>query len=263
MNKVNSVVWKRLVTSALNREISASARWNSTMPMSMMEKIIVNYYHHDNYNYKFSKDYLSKINDDYHYHNNMGGYTSSANSYLIAIGIVIAISLNADSINHCDDNFSDNHPSLNITQPYDIYDKLKIRLLEFLLPSQIEMNLEELKQRGKPWNSYHRCEKYPQMIVCPSSTEQVSRIVKICNELRIPLVAFGGGTSIEGQTLALDGGVSLEFSNMKAIIALNEEDLDVHVEAGLGYLELNEVLKPKGLWFPLDPGPGASVGGGS
>jgi len=272
MNKVNSVVWKRLVASALNREISASARWNSTMPMSMMDKIIINYYHHDKYNYKFSKDSLSKIKDDYHnhnhhhngyYHNSMGGYTSSVNSYLIAIAIVIAISLNADSINHCDDNFSDNYPSLKITQPYDIYDKLKLRLLEFLLPSQIEMNLEELKQRGKPWNSYHRCERHPQMIVCPSSTEQVSRIVKICNELRIPLVAFGGGTSIEGQTLALDGGVSLDFSNMKAIIALNEEDLDVHVEAGLGYLELNEVLKPKGLWFPLDPGPGASVGGGS
>lgn len=267
----NSMVWKRLVKSALYKGISAASRWDSSMPISMMDKIIVNRYNHENYKYEFSKDYLSKVKEDYHnhhhhgyYHNNMGDYTTSVNNYLIAVGIVIT-ALNADNINRCDDSVSDsdNYASINNTQPNDIYDKLKLQLLDFLLPSQIEMNLEELKQRGKPWNSYHRCEQHPQMIVCPSSTEQVSRIVKICNEMGVPLVAFGGGTSIEGQTLALDGGVSLDFSNMKAIIALNEEDLDVHVEAGLGYLELNEVLKPKGLWFPLDPGPGASVGGGS
>lgn len=249
---------ERLVKSALCRGIFTTAR--ST---SIMDTIIVNHY---NYNYEFTKNYVSKVKEDYHYynhhhhgyyHNNMGGFTTSVNKYLIAIGIVIAV-LNADSINLCDDSVVD-----IITEPNNIYDQLKLRLLEFLTPSQIEMNLEELKQRGKPWNSYHRCDQHPQMIVCPYSTEQVSRIVKICNELRIPLVAFGGGTSIEGQTLALDGGVSLDFSNMKAIIALNEEDLDVQVEAGLGYLELNEVLKPKGLWFPLDPGPGASVGGES
>jgi len=225
-----------------------------------------NYHNHQHHYHNHQHHYN---NHQHHYHITRGCNTNNMyNNYLIVMGIFIAALYSGD-IKHCDENIISTNSSidldiLDITQSnMNIYDELKLRLLEFMLPSQIEMNLEELKQRGKPWNSYHRCDRYPQMIVCPSTTEQVSQIVKICNELRVPLVAFGGGTSIEGQTLAVDGGVSLDFSNMKRIITLNEEDLDVRVEAGLGYLELNEVLKPKGLWFPLDPGPGASVGGGS
>jgi len=223
-----------------------------------------NYHNHQHHYHNHQHHYN---NHQHHYHITRGCNTNNMyNNYLIVMGIFIAALYSGD-IKHCDENIISTNSSidldiLDITQSnMNIYDELKLRLLEFMLPSQIEMNLEELKQRGKPWNSYHRCDRYPQMIVCPSTTEQVSQIVKICNELRVPLVAFGGGTSIEGQTLAVDGGVSLDFSNMKRIITLNEEDLDVRVEAGLGYLELNEVLKPKGLWFPLDPGPGASVGG--
>lgn len=67
---------------------------------------------------------------------------------------------------------------------------------------------------------------------------------------------------MEGQTIITSsGGVSIDFNRMKHIIELNEDDLDVKVEAGIGYVELNEILKNYGLWFPLDPGPGASIGG--
>jgi D-lactate dehydrogenase (cytochrome) len=134
-------------------------------------------------------------------------------------------------------------------------------LIKFLEEDQIDVSLAERKVKGKPWSSYHKVDNFPHVIVYPKSTEEVSKILKQCYELNIPITPYGGGTSLEGQLLSLKGGVSIDFSNMKKIIALHENDLDVTVQAGLGYIELNEYLKPKGLWFPLDPGPGASVGG--
>lgn len=131
----------------------------------------------------------------------------------------------------------------------------------FLREDQIELDKSELENRGKPWNSYHKSLRNPDVIIYPESTEDVSLIVKTCYKWNVPIIPFGGGTSVEGQTLALFGGVSLDFSRMKAVLRLNEDDLDCVVQAGVGYLELNEQLRARGLWFPLDPGPGASVGG--
>ena len=78
-------------------------------------------------------------------------------------------------------------------------------------------------------------------------------------------ICEGGGTSLEGHTLPVGGEdmdpISIDFSNMSKIISFNKDDLDICVEAGLGYVSLNEYLREHGLWFPLDPGPGASVGG--
>jgi D-lactate dehydrogenase (cytochrome) len=130
-------------------------------------------------------------------------------------------------------------------------------------PSQVDVSPEECEARGKPWNSYHKEDNYPDVIVTPHNTEDVSKIVKLCYKYDIPIVPFGGGTSLEGQTLAPKGGCSVDFNKMKEIIELNEVDLDVTVQAGIGYIELNEILKARGvpLWFPLDPGPGASIGG--
>jgi D-lactate dehydrogenase (cytochrome) len=125
----------------------------------------------------------------------------------------------------------------------------------------VETDLQELMQRGKPWNSYHKIDNHPGVIVFPQSTEDVSAILKACSKHGVRVVPFGGGTSIEGQTLAMEGGCSLDFNRMKSVLELNEGDLDVRVQAGLGYLELNELLREKGFWFPLDPGPGASIGG--
>eukprot|EP01032_Pedospumella_encystans_P022359 gene22359-25332_t len=142
------------------------------------------------------------------------------------------------------------------------YASLKLELLQFLAPHQIDDHIDERIQRGKPWNSYHKSQYIPELILLPESTEQVSKIVKLCHKYKVPVIPFGGGTSLEGQTLISPiGGVSLDFNHMKKVLELNEEDLDVRVEAGLGYVELNEILESKGLWFPLDPGPGASIGG--
>lgn len=82
-----------------------------------------------------------------------------------------------------------------------------------------------------------------------------------CHEFSIPVIAFGGGTSLEGQTLTPYGGISLDFCRMKALLQVNQLDLDCKVQPGLGYLELNDQLRHLGVWFPLDPGPGASIGG--
>ena len=74
--------------------------------------------------------------------------------------------------------------------------------LHKLLPSEhIEEHIESLQQRGKPWNSYHRLASHPNIIVSPSSTEEVSQVVKLCHRYHVPLIPFGGGTSIEGHIL--------------------------------------------------------------
>ena len=129
-------------------------------------------------------------------------------------------------------------------------------LRTLLPPDQIDEDDNERRQRGKPWSSYHPLTNYPRVIVSPSSTEQVSMVVKLCNAHQVPVIPFGGGTSLEGQTLTPQGGVSLDFSHMRRVLELNQDDLDVRVQAGMGYIELNELLRPLKLWFPLDPGPG-------
>jgi D-lactate dehydrogenase (cytochrome) len=113
------------------------------------------------------------------------------------------------------------------------------------------------------WSAAPDAEKdIPSMIVLPKTTEEVSLIAKACHARRVPMIAFSGGTSLEG-TLAMTsrGGVCIDFDLMNNIIALHDKDMDVVVQPGVGYEELNEKLAPKGLFFPPDPGPGAKIGG--
>ncbi|SCY69657.1 FAD-binding oxidoreductase [Microvirga guangxiensis] len=101
----------------------------------------------------------------------------------------------------------------------------------------------------------------PDIVFYARTTEEVSEIVKLCAEKRVPIVPFGTGTSLEGHINAPDGGVCIDLSLMKRIIAVHEEDLDCVVEAGVTRKELNEHLRDKGLFFPIDPGADASIGG--
>ncbi|KAI9884312.1 MAG: hypothetical protein M1823_003898 [Watsoniomyces obsoletus] len=115
---------------------------------------------------------------------------------------------------------------------------------------------------GSGWSSYSASpEEQPFLIVYPSSTEEVSRIVKICHERRIPITAYSGGTSLEGHYAVTRGGICIDFSRMDQILALNKDDLDVVVQPAVGWEALNEELSEQKLFFPPDPGPGAMIGG--
>ena len=101
----------------------------------------------------------------------------------------------------------------------------------------------------------------PDIVVYPQSTAEVSEIVRLCAGYEVPLVAFGTGTSLEGHVNAPYGGVSIDMSEMKRIVAVHAEDLDCIVEPGVTRKELNEHLRDQGLFFPIDPGADASIGG--
>ncbi|CAK9322942.1 unnamed protein product [Citrullus colocynthis] len=123
------------------------------------------------------------------------------------------------------------------------------------------LDYDERYFHGKPQNSFHAAVNIPDVVVFPRSEEEVSKIVKLCDQYKVPIVPYGGATSIEGHTLAPNGGLCIDMSLMNKVKALHVEDMDVVVEPGIGWMELNEFLEPYGLFFPLDPGPGATIGG--
>ncbi|MFK8034033.1 MAG: FAD-binding oxidoreductase [Hyphomicrobiales bacterium] len=101
----------------------------------------------------------------------------------------------------------------------------------------------------------------PECVVFVESTEEVSEIVKVCSEHNIPIIPFGTGTSLEGHVNAPQGGVSIDLTRMNRVLTVNTEDLDCVVEPGVTRKQLNEYLRDTGLFFPIDPGADASLGG--
>ncbi|KQZ13998.1 lactate dehydrogenase [Mesorhizobium sp. Root554] len=101
----------------------------------------------------------------------------------------------------------------------------------------------------------------PDGVVWPESTAEVQEIVRACAEHRVPVIAFGVGTSLEGHVNAPGGGVSVDTSRMNRIVAVNAEDLDCTVEPGVTREDLNHYLRDTGLFFPIDPGANATLGG--
>ena len=101
----------------------------------------------------------------------------------------------------------------------------------------------------------------PDVVVFPHSNEEVAAIVRQCHLLRIPVIAFGVGTSLEGHVAAMYGGVCIDFSQMNRVLEVNAEDLDCRVQAGVTREQLNVELKGTGLFFPIDPGANATIGG--
>ncbi|MFM9940340.1 MAG: FAD-binding oxidoreductase [Hyphomicrobiaceae bacterium] len=102
----------------------------------------------------------------------------------------------------------------------------------------------------------------PDAVVWPETTAEVAEIVAVASEYRVPIIAFGAGTSLEGHINAPLGGFSLDFQRMNRILGVNERDLDARVEAGVSRKKLNDHLRDMGLFFPVDPGAeDATIGG--
>jgi len=116
-----------------------------------------------------------------------------------------------------------------------------------------------LQRHGKD-EAYHPVAP-PDGVIFPKSTEEIKEIVLLCSDNNIPIVPFGVGTSLEGGIGALSGGICIDFSEMKNILEINQLDMDCKVQAGVTRKELESKLRDTGLFFPVDPGADATIGG--
>lgn len=131
--------------------------------------------------------------------------------------------------------------------------------LEPVLGDQLSLSKSDLAAHGQ--SETHFDAMPPDGVAYPRSADDVATIVKICAQHRCPLIGYGAGTSLEGHTLAVQGGVAVDFRDMAQVIAVNTEDMSVRVQPGITREALNEELRATGLFFPVDPGANASLGG--
>lgn len=131
--------------------------------------------------------------------------------------------------------------------------------LQAALPGRVTLNATELARHGRDESSHP--EVSPDAVVMARSTQDVSTALRLCSSADVPVVPFGVGSSLEGHVLPVHGGVSLDLSGMDAILDVRPDDLLVVVQAGVRRVPLNERLAREGLFFSVDPGADATLGG--
>ncbi len=100
-----------------------------------------------------------------------------------------------------------------------------------------------------------------QAVVFPETNEEVSQILKLCNKYKVPIVPFGTGTSLEGHVVGNENGITISLEKMNKVLSVNAEDFDCRVQANVTRKQLNEYLREDGVFFPIDPGADAALGG--
>jgi D-lactate dehydrogenase (cytochrome) len=139
------------------------------------------------------------------------------------------------------------------------FDQSVVAELKALLGDRVSTSAAVREHHGKDESYFPYAP--PDAVVFARSTEEVRHVVDICRRHRVPMIPFGVGTSLEGHVLAIRGGVSVDLSQMNRVLAVHEEDLDAVVQPGVTRKQLNEHIKHTGLFFPVDPGADATLGG--
>jgi len=139
------------------------------------------------------------------------------------------------------------------------FDQSVVTELRALLGERVSVAAAVREHHGKDESYFPYA--LPDAVVFPESTEEVRDVVDICRRHRVPMIAFGVGTSLEGHILAVNGGVSIDLARMNRVLEVHESDLDAVVQAGVTRKQLNEHIKHTGLFFPVDPGADATLGG--
>ena len=133
-------------------------------------------------------------------------------------------------------------------------------LAEVVPEDRIRADTEEIERHGRAFFTYHAPHP-PDAVVFPKSRDEVVEILRIANGRGVPVVPFGEGSSLEAHTIPLHGGISLDFGSMDEIVEVRPEDFVARVQPGVTHGKLNAGLKEHGLFFPVDPGWDASIGG--
>jgi D-lactate dehydrogenase (cytochrome) len=134
-----------------------------------------------------------------------------------------------------------------------------IEALKALFGDRCSTALAVREQHGRDESSF--TVPPPAAVVFAHSSAEVSQVLSLCHEHSVPVIPYGAGSSLEGHLLAVQGGISLDVSRMNQVLSLNADDLTVTVQPGVSRKQLNEEIKHSGLFFPIDPGADASIGG--